>query len=194
MDAGTIITTHGQCLKSEYSSPDRFGFHYNPGFENKLTYALRLLVALQDVRRNIYSEEADDSRIGHTPPETYARYDSEEHNKTRRWMEMIVPPTPKGTPPVAQQPKDAPVKLSKRPLSGAHAPKRPAFPPLVPVPPQRTNQTSQTNTSAIQKSSQQQKKSSMSATWREEELAQLEAYEQLLEEVAALEEGRGVEK
>lgn len=46
-------------------------------FEHKLTYDLQLLIEREKVRRRIYGVEADDSRIGHTPPETRARYNTE---------------------------------------------------------------------------------------------------------------------
>jgi hypothetical protein len=54
---------------------------FNPHFVKKLTYELRLLREKGVPSRRIYGDEADDSRLGHTPPETQARFDSDEANR-----------------------------------------------------------------------------------------------------------------
>ena len=81
MDADQIIATSGQCLELGYSSPSWSMFNRVPCFEHELTYNLQLLIEREKVRRRTYGVEADDSRIGHTPPET------EKHNRLRQWME-----------------------------------------------------------------------------------------------------------
>ena len=101
MDANQIIATNGQCLELGDSSPSWSMFNPVPCFEHELTYDLQLLIEREKVRRRIYGVEADDSRIGHTPPETRARYNTEKHNRLRLWMEHMVPPTPKQSPPIA---------------------------------------------------------------------------------------------
>ncbi|KAF2621110.1 hypothetical protein BU25DRAFT_253317 [Macroventuria anomochaeta] len=68
-------------------SPARCGFSYDPRFVKELTTALRLLSEKDAPRHRIYGEEANDSRLGHTPPETRTRYNSDEANMIRSFME-----------------------------------------------------------------------------------------------------------
>ncbi|KAJ8116650.1 hypothetical protein OPT61_g1977 [Boeremia exigua] len=78
----------------ENGKPSRFGNHWDPFFAEELTYRLRLLSEQEEPRRRIYGDETDDSRIGHTPPETRARFNTKEHNLIRSYMENQEPSTP----------------------------------------------------------------------------------------------------
>jgi hypothetical protein len=98
MDAGQIIATNGQCLKSGYKSPDWCCYNKVPCFERELTYALELLQEREKIRRRIYGVEADDSPLGHTPPKTRARYNTNQHNKIHQRKKYMAPPTPKQGP------------------------------------------------------------------------------------------------
>jgi hypothetical protein len=101
MDSDKIIATNGECLESGYKSPGWCCFNKVPFFERQLTHALEMLQD-ENARRRIYryGAEADDSPIGHTPPETRARYNIKQQNKIRQQKEYIVPPTRKQGPPL----------------------------------------------------------------------------------------------
>ncbi|KAF1348430.1 hypothetical protein EJ07DRAFT_160065 [Lizonia empirigonia] len=68
-------------------------------FVKVLTEALCLLRENMELRSRLYKDEADDSRLGHTPFETRARFDSAEHNELRRSMKNHHPSTPDDTTP-----------------------------------------------------------------------------------------------
>jgi hypothetical protein len=67
---------------------------YSRRFATELTKALRLLSEQEHPRRRIYGDDADESRLGHTPPETRARYDSAEANAIRSCMRTQEASTP----------------------------------------------------------------------------------------------------
>lgn len=82
-------------------SPARCTLTYNPEFVKELTEALCLLRENMELRCKIYKDKADDSRLGHTPLETRARFDSAEHSELRSSMKNHHPSTPDdATPPI----------------------------------------------------------------------------------------------
>jgi hypothetical protein len=77
-----------------------FPTHYDASFAVALTQALRLLVDKNELRRSIYRDAANDSRLGHTPPELRDAYQSTAHNQLRSlidWLEPATPSTPSTT-------------------------------------------------------------------------------------------------
>lgn len=92
--AREILATQGHCLTTAPHSPLLYGFHHEKNFARKLTYALLLLQQKDEPRREIYGDEADDSRLGHTPPETRDRFDSDEHEAVRGYMRTQHPVWP----------------------------------------------------------------------------------------------------
>ncbi|KAJ4989583.1 hypothetical protein SVAN01_04960 [Stagonosporopsis vannaccii] len=98
-----IIATQGRCLRAGYDSPAVEGLGHYKDFAWKLSIALRLLSEKDRPRRKIYGDEADDSRLGHTPPETRARFNSDEHEMIRFLMRYQEPTTPGSTPALEQE-------------------------------------------------------------------------------------------
>jgi len=94
-----IIETQGKCLIFNYETPIVDTLGQDPNFVQELYLALRLLSEKESPRRRIYGDEVEDSRLGHTPPETRARYSSYAHDMVRAYMRNQRPSTPDDTPP-----------------------------------------------------------------------------------------------
>jgi hypothetical protein len=88
-----VVGTQGRDLAA---SPDTPVLHvaHDAYFAAQLDEALHLLTEKTDVRRTLYGDEADDSRIGHTPPATHEQYCSPEHESIRSCMEYMRASTP----------------------------------------------------------------------------------------------------
>jgi hypothetical protein len=100
-DPDDIVATQGKCLTLGYVSPalDFVNECKDRWFAHELYMALRLLSERESPRRKLYGDEADESRFGHTPPETRARFSTHHHNMIRAFMRYQGPSTPGDTPP-----------------------------------------------------------------------------------------------
>ncbi|KAH3957008.1 hypothetical protein HBI24_210370 [Parastagonospora nodorum] len=77
-----VVETQGRYLETGPPTPV-YGLTTDPWHVVDLYHALVLLHNRQEPRRELYGGDADESPLGHTPPETRARYDSAEDNLRR---------------------------------------------------------------------------------------------------------------
>jgi hypothetical protein len=70
------------------------GLAHDAYFATQLDEALRLLTDRTYVRRILYGDHADDSRIGHTPLAIRKQYCGSEHESLRSFMNSIGASTP----------------------------------------------------------------------------------------------------
>lgn len=98
-DLPDIVATQGSFLAPPISTPT-FASRYNANFAEALDRALRLLTEKSIVRKCIYGDKGDESRIGHTPLTLRDEFQAERDQELR---DLIVTMTP-ATPSTSQMP------------------------------------------------------------------------------------------
>jgi hypothetical protein len=91
-----LVSTRGLHLVSRSPSPV---FHtdcyFNATFNEQLVEALRLLQEQMKLRSQLNGDEADQSRVSHTPPELRALHQSEKELNLRDFNYNMFAPTPR---------------------------------------------------------------------------------------------------